>query len=263
MVEANVKYARARFFVPVPEIDDLEVLNTRLVEYCESDLVRRLRGRTACKAELLDKERPVFLCLPEDAFDACRKTFAQADSRSLVRFKTNDYSIPSRYAYQSVLVKGYVDRVEIYKHTQLIACHRRCWDAEQMILDPIHYLALLERKPGALDHGRPFGGWDLPECFQVLRARLEREYEGEGTREYIQILRLMEIHPLEKVTRAVERGLRCNALIRDAIAQFLQPPQDWRQTLFRLAGREHLRHVKVDCVDVAAYGDLLPVGGGS
>jgi transposase len=263
VVEANVKHARARFFVPVPEVDDLEAFNTRLEEYCDLDLERRLRGRASCKAELLAKEQPVFIPLPEDAFDACRKTSAQADSRSLVRFRTNDYSIPTRYAHQRVLVKGYVDRVEIYKHSQLIACHRRCWDAEQMILDPIHYLALLERKPAALDHGRPFVGWELPECFQVLRARLERERDGDGTREYIQVLRLMETHPLGQVTRAIERGLRCGALIRDAIAQFLKPPQDWRQTVFRLAGREHLRHVEVDCVDIAAYGELLPAGGGS
>jgi len=263
VVEANVKYARARFFVPVPEVEDLEVFNARLVECCQRDLERRLRGREARKASLLDQERSVFIPLPEVGFDACRKAFAQADSRSLVRFKTNDYSIPTRHAYQSVLVKGYVDRVEIYKHAQLIASHRRCWGAEQMILDPIHYLALLERKPGALDHGRPFVGWELPECFQVLRARLEREWEGEGTREYIQVLRLLETHPLSQVRRAVEKGLRCGSLIRDAIAQFLKPPEEWRQTVFRLAGREHLRHVRVDCVDVTTYGELLPAGGGS
>jgi hypothetical protein len=153
--------------------------------------------------------------------------------------------------------------VEIYKHRQLIACHRRCWDTEQMILDPVHYLELLERKPGALDHGRPFADWELPGCFAVLRARLETELSGEGTREYTRVLRLLETHPLAEVTRAIERSLRCGALIRDAIAQFLEPPQDWRQTLFRLAGREYLRHVRVDCVDVASYGELLPAGGGA
>lgn len=263
VVEANVKYARGRFFVPVPEIDDLEAFNAQLDEYCRLDLDRKLRERASCKAELLEKERPVFIPLPEEAFDACRKVFAEASSRSLVRFRTNDYSIPTRYAYQRVLVKGYVDRVEIYKHRQLIAWHRRCWDTEQMILEPIHYLALLEHKPGALDHGRPFVNWQLPGCFAVLRARLENGLSGEGTREYIRVLRLLEKHSLAEVTRAIERGLRCGALIRDAIAQFLRPPQDWGESLFRLAGREYLRHVKVDCVDVTAYGELLPMGGGS
>ncbi len=263
VVEANVKYARGRFFVPVPEIDDLEAFNARLEECCRLDLDRKLRERASCKAELLEKERPAFIPLPEEAFDACRKVFAEASSRSLVRFQGNDYSIPTRYAYQRVLAKGYVDRVEIYKHRELIACHRRCWGTEQMILEPIHYLALLEHKPGALDYGRPFANWELPGCFAVLRARLENELSGEGTREFTRVLRLLETHPLAEVTRAIERALRCGALIRDAVAQFLEPPQDWGQTLLRLAGREYLRHVKVDCVDVLAYGELLPVGGGS
>jgi len=263
VVEAMVKYARLRFFVPVPEVEDLEVLNERLVEDCQRDLKRKLRGQKACKATLLDEERPVFIPLPEVPFDACRKTFTKADSRSLARFQGNDYSVPTCYAHHGVLVKGYVDRVEIYKHAQLIAWHRRRWDTEGMLLDPIHYLALLERKPGALDHGRPFVGWDLPECFQVLRARLEREWEGEGTREYIQVLRLMEDHPLGQVTRAVEQGLRCGALIRDVIAQYLTPQEDWGQTTFRLDGHEHLRHVRVDCIEVGVYGELLPAGGGS
>ena len=146
VVEANVKHARARLYVPGPEVDDLGAFSARLREYCGLDLERRLRERVSCKAALLKKERPVFIPLPEDAFDACRKTPAQADSRSLVRFRTNDYSIPTRHAHQLVLVKGHVDRVEIYKHNQLIACHRRCWDTEQMILDPIHYLAVAPRR---------------------------------------------------------------------------------------------------------------------
>jgi hypothetical protein len=119
----------------------------------------------------------------------------------------------------------------------------------------------LERKPGALDHGKPFAGWELPECFGVLRARLERERGGEGTREYIRVLGLLQEHSLAEVTRAVEQGLRANALIRDAIAQFLSPPPDWRQTTFRLDGREHLRQVKVQQTRIEAYRELVSEGG--
>ena len=120
----------------------------------------------------------------------------------------------------------------------------------------MHYLALLERKPGALDHARPLADWSLPECFGVLRRRLEAERDGEGTREYIRVLRLLEKHPPKKLTRAVEKALRVNALTRDAIAQFLFPREDWRQTTFSLDGREHLRQVKVAQTDVSLYGEL-------
>ncbi len=83
----------------------------------------------------------------------------------------------------------------------------------------------------------------------------------QGTREYIRVLRLLETHSLRDLTRAVERGLRAGALTRDAIAQFLVPPEEPRATTFRLDGREHLRHVQVAQTDVAAYRALLAHGG--
>jgi transposase len=260
VVEATVKFARLKYFVPVPQVRDLEELNERLVEQCRQDLQRRLRGQSASKAVLLAEDQAAFLPLPAAPFDACRKTWAQASPRSVVRFDTNDYSVPTAFAYHQLLVKGYVDRVEVCSGAQVIARHARCWGREEEILEPLHYLALLERKPGALDFGRPFAEWDLPDCFRVLRARLEREQGGAGTREFIQVLRLLDVHSLSEVTGAIERGLRCNALIRDAIAQFLIPQEDWRARTFRLDGREHLRQVQVASIDVTAYGELVAGG---
>ena len=49
---------------------------------------------------------------------------------------------------------------------------------------------------------------------------------------------------------------------RDAIAQFLVPPEPWERTTFRLEGREHLRHVKVAEADIGAYRTLLACVGG-
>lgn len=261
VVEGTVKFARLKYFVPVPQVGDLEALNARLVEQCRQDLSRRLRGQTACKAALLAEDQAAFLPLPAVPFDACRKELTRANRASLVRFDTNDYSVPTAYAHHELLVKGYVDRVEVCCADQVIAQHVRCWGREQEVLEPVHYLALLERKPGALDYGRPFADWDLPECFAVLRARLEQERGGAGTWEFIHVLQLLADHSLAELARAIERGLRCNALIRDAIAQFLIPQEDWRHGTFRLDGREHLRQVQVAQTEVAAYAALVGGGG--
>ena len=261
VVEGTVKFARLKYFVPVPQVGDLEALNARLVEQCRQDLSRRLRGQRANKSVLLGEDQAAFLPLPEVPFDACRKSFARACALSLVRFDTNDYSVPTAYAYHDLVVKGYVGRVEVCCADQVIARHERCWGREQYCLEPVHYLALLERKPGALDYGRPFADWDLPDCFGVLRARLEHQWGGEGTREYIRVLKLLADHSLADLGRAIERALRCNALIRDAIAQFLMPQEDWRGRTFCLDGREHLRHVQVAQTDVAAYATLVGGGG--
>ena len=118
-------------------------------------------------------------------------------------------------------------------------------------------LALLETKPGAFDHARPLMGWTLPECFALLRRRLEAERDGDGTREYIKALRLLEKHSLPQLRRAVEQALAVGAITRDAVAQFLYPREDWSATLFSLDGHPHLRHVRVAAPNLASYRDLV------
>ena len=261
VVEGTVKYARLNFFVPVPQVRDLEELNEALCQRCTEDLRRTLRGKAQSKGQLLEEDRTAFLPLPAAPFDACRKVSTFASSLSLVRFDRNDYSVPVRYAHHPVVVKGYVERVEVCHHEEAIAEHGRLWGKEGVSFDPVHYLALLERKPGALDHARPLEDWDLPEDFEVLRRRLEAEGAAEGTREYIRVLRLVETHSLRDVAQAVARGLRKGAVTCDAIAQFLLPPEEPRAGTFRLDGREHLRGVQVAQSDVSAYRALLPQGG--
>lgn len=257
VVESMVKHGRLAMLVPVPQTPDLASLNAELVEKSRSDPGRKVRGRGATKAALLEEDRAAFLPLPEVPFDACRRESRTSTSLSLVRFDTNDYSVPVRWAHHPLVVKGYVDRVVICHRDEVVAEHPRLWTKEDVSFDPIHYLALLERKPGALDHARPLAGWVLPEAFGVLRRRLESERSGEGTREYIRVLRLLEKHSIPAVTQAIDKGLRIGALTRDAIAQFLVPGEEWRLRTFRLDGREHLRHVRVAMTDAGAYRELL------
>lgn len=261
VVEGTVKYARLNFFVPVPQVRDLDELNARLLSRCHDDQRRRVRGSVATKEVLLVEDRAAFVPPPAAPFDACVKRSTAADSLSLVRFDDNDYSVPVRYAHHPIVVRGYVDRVVLCHKGEVIAEHRRRWGREGVSFDPVHYLALLERKPGALDHARPLDGWELPEGFAVLRRRLEAERGGEGTREYIRVLRLLERHSLARLAEAVEHGLRVRAHTRDAIAQFLLPREDWRATTFSLDGHEHLRRVVVRDTEVSAYRALLPIGG--
>jgi hypothetical protein len=261
VVEGMVKFTRLNFMVPVPQAGSLAELNDQLEQQCRHDLLRRVRGQSQTKAQLLEEDRQAFRPLPVVPFEASRKSSRISSSLSLVRFDDNDYSVPVAYAHHTLTLKGSCEEVSIYCGPEEIARHDRIWDKEQISLDPIHYLALLERKPGALDVARPMAGLELPECFAVLRRRLEAEREGDGTREYIRVLRLLENHRLPELRRAVEKALASGAMTRDAIAQFLTPQPQWRHTVFPLDGHPHLRGVKIDSPDVRAYRDLMAAGG--
>ena len=151
-VEAMVGFARRNFMVPVPEADSWEALNAALGERCRRDLARRVRGKDQPKEELLAGERGALRPLPASGFEPRRVELAQANSLSLVRFDGNDYSVPTAYAHHLVTVVGGLDEMRVVCRDHLVARHRRPWGKERVTFDPVHYLALLERKPGAFDY---------------------------------------------------------------------------------------------------------------
>lgn len=257
VVESLVKFARLHFFVPVPQVKDFEELNAHLEQRCREDVARRVRGKGATKEVLLAEDRAAFHPLPPVPFDACRTVSTGADALSLVRFDTNDYSVPVAFAHRAVTVKGYADRVRICRSDAVVAEHGRLWGKEGIAFNPLHYLALLERKPGALDYAKPLADWKLPEGFALLRRRLEEDAKSTGTREFIRVLRLLEKHPLEKVEQAVVKALRHRRCNRDVVAQYLYPDEPFTPPTFRLEGREHLQGVYVAAPDVSAYRALL------
>jgi transposase len=254
VVEGIVKFARLNYFVPVPEVESFEELNRYLEERCREDLNRRLRGQKSPKAELLKEDQAAFLELPP-AFEACRQSSTRVDKLSLVRFDCNDYSVPVRYAHLEVTVKGSVDRVRVCRKDQVLAEHDRLWDKEEIAFEPLHYLELLERKPGALDQAKPLAEWSLPECFHQLRNRLETQEQRWGTREFIRVLRLLEKYSMVRVERAVHQALKLRHCHRDVVAQYLYEEEP--VTSFSLQGREHLKGVYVAPPDLTRYVELM------
>jgi transposase len=156
VIERLVGYARRNFLVPVSRFSSWEALNHHLLEQCCQRLSGKPSGKDRTIGDLLEEERCQFLSLPPIPFDACRHEKRQVTSLSLVRFQNNDYSVPTEYAYREVIVKAYVDHVEICHKDAIMAIHKRCYDGSESIFDPVHYLPLLERKPGGLDGALPF-----------------------------------------------------------------------------------------------------------
>jgi hypothetical protein len=103
-------------------------------------------------------------------------------------------------------VKGYVHEVVIACASEVIARHIRSYEREDIVFDPLHYLALLEQKTGALDQAAPLVGWELPDCFGQLRRLLEARLGKKGKREYIQVLRLLETFRMTEVSQAIQQG---------------------------------------------------------
>ncbi|HJW88874.1 MAG TPA: IS21 family transposase, partial [Dehalococcoidia bacterium] len=222
LVENLVGYARRNFLVPVPEVDSFEELNGLLRERCLAEARRRLRGETHTIGELWEQERPHLLPLPPHSFPCCRTVPVHPNRFSLVTFQTNRYSIPVEHA-SSLLLRAFVDRVEITDGTKLLAIHPRCHEREQDILDVFHYLPLLKERPGAFDHAKPLKMWAHPPILDHYLVQLrDRLPPRAATLEFLRVVELCGLHPLEEVAQAVEQAMGSGSLGGDTVAYFLR-----------------------------------------
>jgi len=259
-VENLVGYGRRNFLVPVPSFSSFAELNAHLEAACLADMDRSVRGKREGKAERFKIDQEAMLGFPAESFEPRRVAQTKASSLSLVRFDGNDYSVPTRCAHHEVTVLGGIDEISIASGAEVVARHARCWDKEQVFFDPLHYLALLERKPGAFDHARPLECWELPDCFALLRRRLESTPGGARTREYIKVLRLLEKAAVDELAGAVTVALDIGATGSDAIALILAHRQERPVGLFSLDGHPHLESFVIDPPDLGVYDTLTRIG---
>ena len=211
-VEGLVGYARRNFLVPIPAFANFEALNAYLLDCCRKRLADRLRGHDGTIGDRLGHDIAAFQRPLPAPYDACDKKPGRVNSLSLVRYRLNDYSVPTAYGHQKVLVRGYVHEVVIVCGAEIIARHPRSYEREDFVFNPLHYLALIEQKINALDQAAPLADWKLPQEFMTLRRLLEARMGKKGKREFVQVLRLMEVFKADDVAAAV-----CDALARGAI----------------------------------------------
>ena len=126
------------------------------------------------------------------------------------------------------------------------------------MFDPLHYLALIETKPNALDQAAALKDWDLPEAFQHLRHLLEARMGNRGRREFIQVLRLMEAIPMEIVATAVTEAIRLGAIGFDAVKQIALARVERRPARLDLTAYPHLPKTDVRMTAAADYAVLVP-----
>jgi transposase len=216
-VEGMVGYTRRNFMVPKPRFASFDDLNAHLAGRCCKRMDDKLRGHKGTIGERFEADAERLQPLPAVPYDACDKQSVRVSSLSLVRYRSNDYSVPTAYGHQEVLVRGYVHEVVIACGAEVIARHARSWEKEDYIYDPLHYLALIEQKTNALDQAAPLAGWELPEVFLILRRLMEARMGKKGKREFVQVLRLLETFRIVDVEAGIQSALERGTIGFDAV----------------------------------------------
>ncbi len=261
-VEHRVYDLQRRWCTPVPRVRDHDELNAHLRRCCLADMERTCAGQTHTVGERFAMDKAAALPLPVHAFDPCVREPRKVDKFQTVAFDSNRYSVPRRWAFHTVTLKAYVDRIEIVHGHQVAASHRRCYGHGRQVLDPMHYLVTLGRRPGALLHSGVYRNWQLPAVFTDLRAGLEERHGPHaGSRQYIRVLQLLAEHPQGRLKEAIEycssRGLLDAEVIRGQADRLAQRQE--------AAGADApadplIRQIEVPRADLSRFNQLLSIG---
>ena len=256
VVEGGVKYVRRNYLTPVPEFADWEGLNRHLEECCRKRLGMKAKGKDKTIRELLEEERPNLREQPSARFEACRTEDRKATSQSLVTYRGSYYSVPVEYAYREVTLKAYVDKVRISHKDKIIAEHKRTYEKNEYKMEPLHYIKLLERKPGGLEGAKPFSKWELPECFDELQKDLEAKNRK---REYIQVLQLLNEHSITELGEAIREAFRYRAISYESVKMLVTSRKEPEMTAETLSAEKliTLPRININRQDTAKYAKLL------
>lgn len=256
-VEGLIGWIRRNYLVPMPRAVSLAALNVTLIDNCRIRFGDRLRGQSETIGERLVRDLGAFNGLPATSYDACEKRTGRVSSLSLVRYRGTDYSVPTAYGHREVLIRGYVEEVVISCGAEIIARHARSYEREDFVFEPLHYLALLEQKPGALDQAAPLAGWDLPEEFATLRRLLEARMGKRGKREFVQVLRLLETFRLDDVVAGIREAMARGAIGFDAVKHLVLCRIERRPPRLDLTVYPYLPRATVATTSARTYMDLL------
>jgi transposase len=261
-VEGRVQFLQQEWCTPVPAARDLAQLNAHLRDCCLRERERTQAGQSETIGQRFQRDSDKALSLPRHAFDPCTQQPGQVDKYQTVRFDHNNYSVPRTYAFRKVTIKAYIEHVEIVAEGQVVARHPRCYGKGQQILDPLHYLISLGRKPAALDHANVYRRWQLPAIFGQLRQDLEAQHGAtSGARQYIRVLQFLAEHTVPQVERAIHLGRVGDHYAVDTILQRLRREAD-KVTSVLMSNdlsecQPHVTGVRVPLVNLRQFDQFL------
>jgi transposase len=222
-IEKNVQDARHRLWQPIPNFPSLAALNDWLEARCRSLWAQTPHGaRPGAVADVWAEEVPD-LMQPSRPFDGFVEHGKRVSPTCLVHLERNRYSVPASFANRPVSLRVYPERIVVVAEGQAVCEHRRVFARRHdsmmsaTVYDWRHFLAVIQRKPGALRNGAPFA--ELPPAFKALQQRLLKTPGGD--REMVEILALVLQHDEQAVLAAVELALEVGAPTKTHILNVL------------------------------------------
>lgn len=221
-VENAVGYVKKNLLAGLELPNSISAMNTAARHWMDAIANVRIHGETRKQpAELFLIEQPALRPLPPVPADTSVTREVGVNARCRVVLDTNRYSVPSRYASQSITLKVFADRLCLYHAHNLVASHPRCYERHRDFENPDHVKEILDQRRRARD-----AKWLL--TFYALSPQSEYYYQQLAVRSLQarahvnRIVALTDIYGPEKVTLAMDDAIACQAFSSQYIENILQ-----------------------------------------
>ena len=151
-VERIIRYLRERFLAG-RIIYDIDSGNRELAAFLTDIAFPRPHPVIKDKsvAQVFAEERPRLLTLPDRPADTDRLLPATVDKTASVRFDTNTYSVPPRFAERMLTLVASDTEVRFLDRGTEVARHERSWGRRQLVERPEHRQEILNLKQAGQD----------------------------------------------------------------------------------------------------------------
>jgi transposase len=256
-VEKNVQDARGQIWQAMPPFADLAALNAWLEARCIERWSELTHGVLSGSVAAVHAQERASLMPVGRAFDGFVEHTKRVSPTCLVHFETNRYSVPASFANRPVSLRIYPDRLVVVAEGQVVCEHARVVERShdipgRTVYDWRHYLAVIQRKPGALRNGAPFA--EMPEAFGKLQAQLLRRPGGD--REMVDVLALVLQHDEQAVLCAVELALEGGVATKTHVLNLLHRLTDGKGTTAVIEAPQALVLTQEPRADIQRYDAL-------
>ena len=219
-VEGSVGYVRRNFLTPIPKAKDLDEVNSLLLEKCMGHDLQVTSGQVKSVGVLHEEEKSKLIKLPRSTYSNYTLHPVIVDKYLTIRLQRNRYSVPRSYRGKEVVVELGLDKIRVVYKNKLIASHKREYRRDHWIINPWHYLEVLQRKPGALHSSRILSQieehWD-PVVKKTYDRQIKKYGQIEGAKEFISTLLCFDERSYEDMIAVLELALEQKTVSKESI----------------------------------------------
>ena len=198
-VEKSVDVVRNNAF-SLPGTDkfpSLAAANEYLLEQCNVMNNERISNETIPAVEFEKEQRRLLPWMPK--FECCVKSDNKVDKYSTITVNLSHYSVPDTLVGKRVSVKAYTDKIYIFNEGAEVAVHDRSCIKFDWVIDIMHYLRTLSKKPGALKRSSAL----LQADTQI--KKLYEKYYSKDAKTFLRVLEIIKEHGIESVINAIRK----------------------------------------------------------